>query len=130
MNNMREIAVWLLCCWGCGALFDIIAMFAAKKKTPIHFWSGTKVEVKEVTNVTDYNKANAKMWLVYSLPYWAAGFLGLFHVTAGGVLIGLACIPGLIFLILYYKQKIEKRYFVKYQSHKERKRHGKEGSHQ
>lgn len=114
MTNIGEIAVWFISCWGCALLFTVLGGFARKSKTPMPFWSGTKVKPEEITDIHKYNRANAKMWLFYSIPFWIAGILGIFHPMAGGILIGLSCIPGMFFLILWYRQ-IQKQYFVKYQ---------------
>ena len=79
------------------------------------FWSGTTVDPEKVWDLKGYNHANAVMWKCYSIPYWLAfvlsclGFLGEIYVMAAAVLLGAACVPGLVFLIWRYRV-IEKKY--------------------
>ena len=79
----------------------------------MHFWAGSTVKTEEVKDVIAYNRANAKMWIVYSLSYFIGGILGSFNMLLGGLIVTFACMPGLIVLVIWYGH-IEKKYFVKY----------------
>lgn len=107
--------IMLVCSWGCGAIFYFISHFADKSPKPIHFWAGTEIDPRRISDVAAYNHANAVMWKLYSIPYWLAGFLSCLcfiseaFTIAGASMLFLACFPGLFFLIRKYKQ-IEKTY--------------------
>ena len=110
--------VLILCGFGCGGLFTAIASWAEHRKDPMHFWSGSVVEPKTITDIPAYNKANARMWKRYAAPYWMTGWCGFvgflnFKVAAlaGCLLIGIASTVGIVWLILAYK-RIEKQYKV------------------
>ncbi len=109
--------IMVLCCWGCGAIFTGIAIHARKRKEPINFWAGSKVESASVTDIPAYNLENSNMWLAYSIPYWISGGVSFFfrsgdHVVLIAVaILVLACFPGIFALIRHYK-KIEKKYIT------------------
>ena len=104
-----------ICCFGCAVIFYGIGIWADKAKKPVHFWAGTKVDPLKVTDISGYNRANAVMWKVYSIPYWLAGLIGcfgylgdIFALIATALLV-LACFPGIFLLVRRYR-KIEKQY--------------------
>lgn len=112
------MVVILVCSWGCGALFYGIGIWAAKKKTPMHFWAGTGLDPKCITDIAAYNRENSRMWKNYSIPYWIAGvfgILGVWHVWFSalcGAVILIAGTAGIAWLIISYK-RIEKKYLIK-----------------
>ena len=107
--------IMVLCCWGCAAIFTWIAIYARRRKDPINFWSGTKVDPLSVRDIPAYNRENSIMWLIYSVPYWICGGLSFFfgygdHIALiACVMLMLACFPGIFILIRHYR-KIEKKY--------------------
>ena len=110
--------VLILCGFGCGSLFFSIGLWAEKRKDPISFWTGTVVDPKNITDISAYNKANARMWKQYAMPFWIAGLCGFasfindrFAALIGCVSIGLASSVGIVWLICAYK-RIEKQYKV------------------
>ena len=110
--------VLILCGFGCGALFSWMGSWAESRKDPMHFWTGSIVDPKTITNIPAYNKANAWMWRQYATPYWMTGWCGFagflnFKLAAlvGCTLVGLASTIGIIWLIWAYK-RIEKQYKV------------------
>ncbi len=114
-ENIAGAIIMALCCGLCALTFLAIGMFAERAQKPVSFWSGTNVPPEKVRDVPGYNHANAVMWKLYSVPYWAAGILGILglwgqgFVIASAVVLSLACVPGLFFLIGRYRA-IEKRY--------------------
>ena len=106
------------CCFACALTFCGIAFWARKSKKPINFWSGTKVPCEKVTDIPAYNRANAAMWIGYSLPYWLAGlvacfgYLGDIFTLVSVALLILAFVPGLFLLVRRYRE-IEKMYVIK-----------------
>lgn len=63
----------------CAVMFSIMGIRAFLAKKPVNFWAGTKVKPEEVSDVRGYNRANGKMWLIFSIPFWIAGVAGLFN---------------------------------------------------
>lgn len=110
--------IMVLVCWGCAALFFGIGVWADRRKVPVNFWAGTKIDPKTVSDIPAYNHTNAVMWKLYSVPYWIAGAFSLFvpwaHwcAIAALILVVLACVPGLLLLIRRYRQ-IENKYIGK-----------------
>lgn len=112
------VVIMVVCCWGSAALFFCIGLWAGRRKTPMHFWAGTDIDPKTVSDIPAYNHENSVMWKAYSIPYWIAGAFSLFPgwgnwcAIAAGILIGLACFPGLLILIRHYR-KIETKYICR-----------------
>ncbi len=105
---------WILalCSWACGGLFWGIALYALHRKTPMHFWTGSTVNSKDIRDVKAYNHANARMWFWYGMVYMLSGLLGVLgRMALAGVLMGIACMPGLFIIIVVYRC-IEKKYRV------------------
>ncbi|MCR2044167.1 hypothetical protein [Anaerosalibacter massiliensis] len=66
----------------CATVFIGIGIFALKKKTPMHFWSGTRVKTEEISDVKAYNKANGTMWIAYGSTFILSAILSiLFEVV-------------------------------------------------
>ena len=110
--------VLIFCGFGCGSLFSWIGSWAERRKDPMHFWTGSAVDPKTITDVPAYNKANGKMWKRYAVPYWLTGWCGFacflnlsFAAQFGCILIGLASTVGIVWLVCAYK-RIEKRYKI------------------
>ena len=109
--------VMALCGFGCGALFFGIGVWATKRKDPMHFYSGTTVDPKTISNVPAYNRANGKMWKQFSVPFWMCGVLAIGSLWADWcavgytILIFLGSIAGGVWLVLRYN-KIRKKYAV------------------
>ena len=51
--------IWYIVMFGCAALFFGIGIWAQKRKTPMHFWTGVEVRAEEITDIRRYNEANA-----------------------------------------------------------------------
>jgi hypothetical protein len=66
--------IWLCTCWVCATLILGLGINILRQKTPINFWSWTTVKSEDITDISAYNKENAIMWSIYSIP----GALGLF----------------------------------------------------
>ena len=117
-GSVAGAIIMAICCFGCAALFYAIGAWAAKARKPVSFWSGIKVDADKVKDIPAYNRANAVMWKVYSIPYWTCGifgslgFLGDVFTIVSAVILFLACVPGLILLVRRY-HKIEKLYVMK-----------------
>lgn len=106
---MGENVVWLITCWGCAAVFLGIAIYASKKDKPMHFWSGSTVDPETISDIPAYNKANARMWLLYSVPYWASGLIYFFNQPIAIAILVFDCTVGIAWLIWQY-YRIKKRY--------------------
>lgn len=109
--------IMILCGFGCGALFWWIGAWSAGRKDPMHFWTGSTVDPKTISDIPAYNQANARMWKQYSIPYWISGVIGILVfldvrlLPLAVIFIGLACTVGILWLIRTYK-RIEKQYKI------------------
>lgn len=99
------------CCWLCAATFCGIAFWAAKRKDPMHFYSGTAVDPRTISDIPAYNRENALLWCAYSGFFWLAGTVAFFHMIAAVVIMSLACVPGFFLLVGQYS-RIYKKYKV------------------
>ena len=75
MEHMILFSIALLC----GALFTGIGIFAWRRKKPMWFWSGSPVRKEDLSDVPAYNRANGKMWLVFSAAFWGSAGLRLLN---------------------------------------------------
>lgn len=104
----------IICCivsFGCAILFYSIGAYAQKCEDPMWFWSGSKVNANQNTDVKSYNQENASMWKAYSLWYAAAGIAEIWSSIAYLIILVLSCTVGVAWLICSYK-----RIYIKYKS--------------
>lgn len=105
----------MLCGFGCGVLFFWIGVWASSRKDPMHFWSGSTVDPKTISDIPAYNRANARMWKWYSIPFWLSGIMGVLtffdsrFASLSMIPIGFACTIGIVLLIGIHR-RIQKRY--------------------
>lgn len=84
-------------------VFIGMGIYAWRKKTPMHFWSGTTVKSEEIENIPAYNKANGIMWIVYGLSYLIGWQITCHMDSALGALVFVGVvIGGLIFMVISY----------------------------
>lgn len=98
-NIMFTIITWLI-----AMILGVIAIWAFKRKDPMHFWSGSRVKPEEITDIPAYNRGNGLMWTVYTACMFLTGVLSLFSIIAGAVLLVILCVPGIGVLILTYNR--------------------------
>lgn len=91
-------------CWLCSLIFGVIALWAFKRKDPMHFWSGSTVRPEEITDIPSYNRANGCMWAVFTFCMVVTGILFLFSMKIGAVLLVITCFPGIAVLIVVYRR--------------------------
>lgn len=106
-----ENLVFLIIMIPLAAFFTGLGIFAWKRKKPMWFWSGSEVNPWQIRDIPAYNRSNGRMWIIYSLGFWAAAALSLFHVPAAGILVTIWCLGGIPVLVLAYN-KIYKKYKV------------------
>ena len=112
MDGEQIVGTIIMCIvsFGCGALFHGIGIWAQKREDPMHFYSGTTIDPKRITDIPAYNEENARMWKLYSLPYFATGVLeiaGLFEERfsiAAVISLVSAGTLGIVWLIWKYKK--------------------------
>ncbi len=98
--------------FGCAILFYGIGIYAKHCKKPMWFWAGSEVDPAMITDVAQYNNANARMWKWYSLWYWVAGALAIWDTRWAVVSLMLGCTVGMVSLITTY-HKIYEKYKIK-----------------
>ena len=109
---MAADIIWFVTVGGCGVLFYLMGVYAQRKKTPMHFWAGTTVQSEEITDVEAYNRANGRMWKMYSLVYLLSAVIWILSKTAALALMMAGGVGGILILVWVYL-KIEKKYRVK-----------------
>lgn len=90
-----------------------IAIYAYKRKTPMNFWSGIKVDSEKFKNkneIAEYNRENGNMWLAYSIGFIFCGVINFFYYNGAIILFILLCTLALPILIVNYF-RISKKYF-------------------
>ena len=97
-----EQAVWFLIMAPCSAVFTAIGIYAWHRKKPMWFWSGSGVDEREISDVPAYNRANGRMWITFSLPFWLSAFIGFWSEIAAVVLTVANCIIGIPVLVIVY----------------------------
>lgn len=119
MDGEQLFGMIIMCVvsFGCGALFYGIGLWAQKRKDPMHFYAGTTVDPKRITDIPAYNEENASMWKRYSLPYFTTGVLEIasaydahFSIAAIVLLITAGTIG--IFWLLWQYKLICSRYMI------------------
>lgn len=97
-----ENLISAICIWICSAIFGGVALWAFKRKSPMHFWSGSTVKKEEISDIPAYNRANGWMWTVYALCMFLTGIMSLFYLKTSAILLVVLSFPGLILLIFVY----------------------------
>ena len=106
---MAADIIWYIIMFACAVLFVGIGIYAGKRKKPMWFWAGSEVDAATITDVSAYNRENARMWQWYSLWYWAAGFAWIWSHTLALIVLMLGCSAGIAILVRTFL-KIEKKY--------------------
>ena len=106
-----ENIIWYIIMVPCSAVFTIIGIYAWNRKKPKWFWSGSTVEETEIADIPAYNRANGRMWIVFSLPLWSSTFLVMWNEVIALILIAADCMIGLPVLMVVYK-----RIYAKYKA--------------
>lgn len=101
----------------CAGIFYGIGIWAARRKDPMHFYSGTSVDPRTISDIPAYNRANAKMWKIFSIPFLLCGLcsiLSLFIPWCSTVSIALlvaGCTLGIGWLVSKYHRILKKYTF-------------------
>lgn len=90
-------------------VFIGLGIFSIKKKTPMHFWSGTTVKPEEISNIKAYNKANGIMWIAYGI---IISTLALLTEFIGEAIFAFTVIFSIVALVICY-YRIYNKYKVK-----------------
>ena len=104
-----ENLVFLIIMIPLAAFFTGIGVYAMRRKKPMWFYSGSEVKLWQIKDIPAYNRANGRMWIVYSLGFWASAILSLVHVPAAGLAMAIWCLGGIPVLVLAYS-RIYKKY--------------------
>ena len=106
---MAADIIWYITMFGCAALFAGIGVYTRKLEKPMWFWSGSTVDPDSITDVKSYNRENARMWILYSLWYWAAGAAWIWSHGAALIVLTLGCSLGIVILVATFL-RIEKKF--------------------
>ena len=100
-------------CFSCAVLFLGLGIWSSRQRKPVSFYAGIAVKPESIRDVRRYNRACGRMWLLYSVPWFAAG-IGALWLGASMVvfaLILLAAVPGSIWLLVRFN-RIQREYSV------------------
>ena len=111
-EKILGIIVMVFCCLMCGGIFSGLGVWAKKSKKPVHFYSGTTVDPKTVSDISAYNLENSRMWMIYSVPFWVSGIVSFFNLAVAAIIMSAACLPGGLWLVLRYN-RIAKKYIIR-----------------
>ncbi len=99
-----ENLVFLLITIPVAAFFTGLGIYARRRKKPMWFYSGSEVKPWQIRDIPAYNRANGRMWLLFSLIFWAAALLSLFDTPAAGILLAVGCLAGIPGLVIAYRR--------------------------
>ena len=111
-EKILGIIVMVFCSLMCGGIFSGLGVWARKSKKPVHFYSGTTVDPKTVSDIPAYNMENSRMWMIFSVPFWVSGLVSFFNVAVAAIIMTAACLPGGLWLILRYN-RISKKNIIR-----------------
>ena len=109
---MAGLIIWCITVFGCAILFVSMGIYAQRREEPMWFWAGSSVDKSTISDVKAYNMENGRMWIVYSLWYFASGAIYFFIPMISVAILFLACTLGIGILVATYN-KIEKKYKIK-----------------
>ena len=98
------MVIWLVIMIPCSLLFTGIGLYAWRRRKPMWFWSGSSVREDEITNVKAYNRANGVMWICYSTVFWISTIMGIWNVSAAGIVLMAGCLGALPLLVIAYNR--------------------------
>lgn len=110
-----ELIIFLVIVTISAAPMVILGIFQYRSKEPVGFWSGQKPPKREqITDVKAYNQKHGMMWMLYGAGFFLCFMLIIplgerFALVA--VMLGMVeCIGG-IFVMIWYHNKLNKKYF-------------------
>ena len=91
-------------------VFIEVGVYSFLNPKPMHFWSGTSVEIKNPSDTKKFNRLNAMMWIFSAIPLLAFAALGFcFPLGPLGLVSGIYLVA-LIFAMIFFRHRIEKKY--------------------
>ena len=102
----------------CAGIFCAIGIWASSRKDPMHFYSGTTIDPRTISDIPAYNRECAKLWKNYSAPFFicaACAFASIWAdmlMTISIVVLVLASTVGIGWLIWKYS-KILRTYQIR-----------------
>lgn len=102
----------------CAGIFYGIGVWAQKREDPMHFYSGTTVDPKTISDIPAYNRENEKLWKTYSVPFWICALCAFASIwvdvlmTVSIIVLVLGCTVGIGWLVWKY-QRILKAYKIR-----------------
>ena len=113
-ENIFGMIIMVLSNLICAGSFYGIGVLAAKRKEPMHFYSGSTVDPRSISDIPAYNRENAMMWKQFSLPFFlsaACSVAGLWIKAlqiAGLVILLVGCTVGIGWLLVRYNRILRK----------------------
>ena len=119
MDGERIFLIILMCFLNLmiAGIMYAIGLWAQNRKDPMHFYSGTTVDPKTISDIPAYNLEIAKMWKEYASAYLLCGVFAFGSIwlealmTVCIVILCISCTAGCGWLVWKYS-KIHKRYKI------------------
>lgn len=106
---MGNFIYLIIMCLG-AVIFIAIGIYAMHREKPMWFWTDSKVPESKIRDVKAYNRANGKMWCVYSVPLFISVVVMFFFPVLSIVILALNGTVGIGGMVWYY-HKLEEKYF-------------------
>ena len=94
----------------CAGTFCAIGIWARNRKDPMHFYSGTTVDPRTISDIPAYNRECANLWKTYSVPFFfcaACAFASIWVaalMTVSIIVLVLASTLGIGWLVWKYSR--------------------------
>lgn len=86
-----------------GSVYVLLGIFSLNLKSPMWFWSGSKVNENEIKDIKAYNRANGIMWISFGTVFWINAFLGKIKSEFAEIFLTITLVAFAPLMIICYK---------------------------
>ena len=107
---MVEKVIFAIVSFIVGLIFIEIGIYAFVIPRPMHFWSGSKVKLKDSSQMKKYNRLNGFLWIFIGIPFLLfAALCFTFGLKGTGPALLFYTVFA-VFTLIFLRHKIEKKY--------------------
>ena len=92
--------------WGIATAFILNIRYFSKRNKPIPFWNGTTIDMKSISDISTFNKAVSKVYVIYALFFFFSGIL-IFFLSAVFFITIIVSTIGIIALSIIYNRMVD-----------------------
>ena len=102
----------------CAGIFCAIGIWAKNRKDPMHFYSGTTVDPRTISDIPAYNQECGQLWMTFSAPFFLCAACAFFSIwaevlmTVSIIVLVVASTVGIGWLVVKYG-KIHRKYKIR-----------------